>query len=622
MPILSETPFSRLFPTKDQSEKPGKTRHLLPSRADVPPADQWNLKKIFSSDAAWRREFAAWQARVPQYAGFKGKLGSIGSLEAFLRFDSEMDRASEKLLLYAYLKSAEDMANPTYQGMKGQISVALARAAQETSFARPEILAAPKTVWKERLASPKLKRWHRSLSELLRLKPHTLSGKEERVVALSAEMAQTPSKAFRLLTDADFTFGTVRDEKGTEKTLTHETFSLFLHSPNRTVRKSAFEQFYSVFDEHKNTLAALLEGSVRGDIFHAKARRYPSSLDAALFDENIPRQVYENLISGVRGALPALYRYYDIRRKKMKLSRIHFYDTYVPILSDIQFHHSWNEAVGLIGKALQPLGAEYVRTLQKGLTSGRWADRYENAGKQSGAFSYGGYDTLPYIMTNFKPDLIESVFTLAHEGGHSMHSWLSARKQSYEDYNYVIFLAEIASTFNEQLLAEYLIEHASDKRLRLWLINRQIDAVRATIFRQTMFSEFEEQIHAAAERGEALGVAPIRGMYRKLLETYFGPAFTLDEQLELECLRIPHFYRSFYVYKYATGMSAAIALARRVKRGGEAERLDYFKMLEGGCSAPPLELLRRAGVDMIQPTAVSEAMNYFDELVSRFEAEI
>ena len=413
----------------------------------------------------------------------------------------------------------------------------------------------------------------------------------------------------------------ILDENGIEKPLTHETFSLFLHSPDRSVRKKAFEIFYKTFDGHKNSLAALLEGSVRGDIFHARARNHASALDAALFAENIPSRVYENLISAIHRALPVLYRYYELRRKKMRISKIHFYDTYVPIQSDIKVHYTWDEAVDLVGKALAPLGDGYVRTLQKGLTSGRWADRYENAGKQSGAFSYGGYDTLPYIMINYKPDLIESVFTMAHEGGHSMHSCLSARHQSYEDYNYVIFLAEIASTFNEQLLAEYLIENAKEKRLRLWLINRQIDAVRATIFRQTMFSEFEQRIHEAAQRGEPLGIVPIRKIYRQLLETYFGPAFTLDDDLELECLRIPHFYRGFYVYKYATGMSAAIALARRVRRGGETERRDYFKMLEGGCSAPPLELLQRAGVDMLRPTAIDEAMRYFEELLDRFEAE-
>ncbi len=611
----------KFLPAKERAGRSGSPRRQLPPRGEVPAGDQWNLKKIFPGDAAWRKAFTAWRAEIDRYQQFKGKLGTLDGLEAFLIFDTGFDRQSEKLLLYAYLKSVEDVANTVYQGMKDEISMALAAAAQAASFARPEILAASKAVWKERMNSPRLARWHRSLSELLRMKPHTLSSKEERIIALSAEMGQAPSKAFRLLTDADFTFGTVKDESGTEKPLTHETFTLFLHSPDRTVRKKAFETFYKTFDQHKNTLAALLEGSVRGDVFHARARNFPGALDAALFTENIPPRVYENLISGIHRALPALYRYYEIRRKKMRLSKIHFYDTYVPIQSDIKIHYSWDEAVDLIGKALAPLGKDYVRTLQKGLTSGRWADRYENAGKQSGAFSYGGYDTLPYIMTNFKPDLIESVFTLAHEGGHSMHSYLSARKQPYEDYNYVIFLAEIASTFNEQLLAEYLINNAENKRLRLWLLNRQIDAVRATIFRQTMFSEFEQRIHEAAQRGEPLGIAPVRKIYRGLLETYFGPAFTLDDDLELECLRIPHFYRGFYVYKYATGMSAAIALARRVLHGGEAERLDYFKMLEGGCSAPPLELLRRAGVDMLRPAAIDEAMRYFEELLDRFEAE-
>lgn len=592
----------------------------LPPRGEVPVKDQWNLKKLFASDAAWRKAFKAWSEDIARYAEFQGKLGTLEGLEAFLRFDSDHDRRGEPLMLYAYLKSVEDMTNTRYQEMKDEMTAVCAKAAQAASFARPELLAASKAVWKERLDSPRLAPWHRQLAELRRFKPHTLGVKEEKLIALTAEMGQVPSKAFRLLTDADFKFGTVKDEQNREVPLTHETFSLFLHSPSRAVRKNAFDRFYQTFEDHKHSLAALLEGSVKHDIFHARSRGYASSIDAALFGENIPKQVYANLIDGVHRALPTLYRYYEIRRKMMKLREIHFYDTYVPILSDIQVHHNWDEAVDLVSRALAPLGSDYVKTLRKGLTSERWADRYENVGKQSGAFSYGAYDTLPYIMINFKPELIESVFTLAHEGGHSMHSYLSARKQPYEDYNYVIFLAEIASTFNEQMLTEQLLEEAQDNRFRAWLINRQIDAVRATIFRQTMFSEFEQQIHETAEKGGVLGISAFRSIYRSILETYFGPKFVLDQPLELECLRIPHFYRGFYVYKYATGMSAAIALARRVRRGGEAERLDYFKMLEGGCSAPPLDLLRSAGVDMEKPGVIDDAMAYFKELVDRFEA--
>lgn len=591
----------------------------IPARNEVSSEHQWNLKRIFPSDAAWRREFSAWSGEIDRFPPFRGALREKGRLAEFFRFETDFDRRSERLILYAYLKSVEDLNDPVYQGMKDEITAALARVGQAVSFVRPELLMAPKSVWDAWLSDKNLALWRRKLLELRRFKPHTLGTKEEKIVAMTAEMGQTASKAFRLLTDADLTFGTVKDETGTDRPLTHETFSVFLHSPDRSVRQNSFHRFYQTFADHKNSLAALLEGSVRRDIFYAKARNYSSAMEAALFSENIPMTVYDNLIDGVHRALPALHRYYDLRRRKMNLDNLHFYDTYVPILSDIRVRHSWDEAVGLIGEALSPLGPDYVRTLRRGLTAGRWADRYENAGKQSGAFSYGVYDTPPYIMTNFKPDLIESVFTLAHEGGHSMHSLLSARKQPYEYYDYVIFLAEIASTFNEQLLTERLLAGAKDRRFRAWVVNRQIDAIRATIFRQTMFSEFERIVHEKGEKGGILGIAPFREIYRGLLEKYFGPDFTLDADLELECLRIPHFYRAFYVYKYATGMSAAIALSRRVLHGGERERLDYFKMLEGGSSAPPLEILRSAGVDMEKPDAIDGAMTYFGELIDQLE---
>ena len=605
--------------TEGASKKNTAQSLQIPPRSEVAVEDQWNLKKIFASDSAWRKEFNAWLSEISRFEQYRSTLACPDRLVEFLRFESEFDRRGDRLLIYAYLKSVEDLANPVYQEMKDKITVAYSKAAEVSSFVRPELLAAPKATWTAWLSNRALQLWHIRLKELLRFKPHTLGHKEERILALSSETGQVSSKAFRMLSDGDFSCGTVEDEQGEKQELTHETFPIFLHSSDRNVRKGAFDKFYSVFSEHRHSLAALLEGSVRKDIFYAKARNYSSSMEAALFSENVPQTVYKNLTEGVHNALPTLYKYYELRRKKMGLDTIHFYDTYVPILSDIKVHYTWDEAVETIAKALAPLGKPYVRQLTKGLTDGRWCDRYENIGKQSGAFSYGAFDTPPYIMINFKPNLIESVFTLAHEGGHSMHSFLSSRKQPYEYHDYVIFLAEIASTFNEQLLTEHLLSQAGNMRFRAWLVNRQIDAIRATIFRQTMFSEFEQIIHATAENGGTLGITQFRQIYRQLLEKYFGSKFTLDEDLELECLRIPHFYRSFYVYKYATGMSAAIALSRHVLQGGDAERTAYLKMLEGGCSAPPLELLRNAGVDMEKPEPVKDAMAYFAELVAQLE---
>ena len=580
------------------------------------PESTWNLRRVFKSDAEWERTYAEWSKMIDRFSAFRGKLGDVKALADFFTFETEFDRRSERLALYAYLKSVEDLTDTVRQERKDRLFSAFSRVGETFSFVQPELLALPQSVWKKMLADRRLSLWRRKLEELLRFKPHTLSAKEERLLAMSAEMGQTASKAFRMLTDADMTFGEMKDADGVKRPLTQESFTLFLHAPKRSVRREAFRRFYRQFDAHKNTLATALDGSIRRDVFMARARHYPSAQEAALFAENIPSSVYDQLIDSVHAALPSLYRYYELRRKAMKLGEIHFYDTYVPILSDITTRYTWGEAVEQVLDALSPLGPEYVATLRRGLTKDRWADRCENVGKQSGAFSYPSCDYSPFLMLNYKPEIIESVFTLAHEAGHSMHSYLSARKQPYEYYNYEIFLAEIASTFNEQLLSEHLIKTAKDERFRAWLINRQIDGIRATLFRQTMFSEFERDAHRAAEEGQPLTVDTFRTLYRSLLNQYFGPKFVIDDELELECLRIPHFYRAFYVYKYATGLSAAVALSRRVLNGGERERLDYFQMLEGGSSAPPLELLRRAGVDMEKPDAIQAATAHFDTLVS------
>ena len=402
-------------------------------------------------------------------------------------------------------------------------------------------------------------------------------------------------------------FGPVKNDRGQWIELSHASFGALLCSPARSVRRKAFHRYYREYADHGQTLAATLGSSIQRDIYYARARNYSSALDAALFPNRVPIAVYDNLVASVHRHLPALHRYYDVRRRKMRLRDIHHYDTYVPILSDLQRRRTWDQAVALVLAALAPLGPEYGAALSKGLR-GRWCDRYENRGKQSGAFSAGSYDGAPYILMNYQADVLDHVFTLAHEAGHSMHSYYSVAHQPYTYYNYVIFVAEVASTFNEQLLGRHLLGLARDDRHRAFLINRQIDAIRSTIFRQTMFAEFEKIAHQAAEAGEPMTLDYFKATYHGLLEQYFGPAFALDPELDLECLRIPHFYRAFYVYKYATGMSAAIALADRVTRGGPKELDDYLTFLKGGCSKDPLDLLRGAGVDMEQPVAVDAAM--------------
>lgn len=591
----------------------------LPARDKVNPADCWDLSSLFTDDASWEKAFTQWEKRIPRYADFQGRLGDDAkTLAACFKFDLDFDRAGERLGTYAFLKTTEDTADSAYQRMQDRYVGAASRAAQAASYIRPEILALPKATIDKYLADPRIKPYRLILERLLHFKPHTLGKKEERLLAMQTEMAQAAGQIFGQLNDADLKFGHIKDESGQTIELSHASFSKLLHSPKRAIRQKAFEQYYQSFDEHRHTLAAALKGSIQRDVYYARARNHKSALEAALFPDRVPVEVYDNLISAVRRWLPALHHYYDVRRRKMRLRDIHHYDTYVPILSDLQIRRTWDKAVDLVLAAVQPLGGEYCGALERGLR-GRWCDRYENRGKQSGAFSCGSYDADPFILMNYQPDVLDHAFTLAHEAGHSMHSYLSAKRQPYAYYNYVIFVAEVASTFNEQLLHRHMMENAGDSRQRAFLVNRQIDAVRGTIFRQTMFAEFEKITHESAESGEPLTVDRFREIYRGLLDAYFGPNFIIDDVLSLECFRIPHFYRAFYVYKYATGMSAAMALCDRVLSGGPAELNAYLGFLSGGCSKDPLDLLRDAGVDMRQPAPIETAMRRFSELVEELD---
>ena len=468
------------------------------------------------------------------------------------------------------------------------------------------------------LASKELAPYRLLLDRILRYKPYTLGKGEEKLLAMQSEMSETANLVFRQLNDADLKFGFVKNEKGESVELNSATFASFLHSPKRAVRKAAFHQFYEQYQKHENTLAATFAGSVQRDVYYAKARGYKSARSASLFADNMPDSVYDNLIAAVHKHLPALFRYYEIRRRKMRIPEIHVYDTYVPILSELETRHTWQQAVKVVVESLEPLGSEYCGVLEQGLNDG-WCDRYPNQGKQSGAFSAGTYDGAPYILMNYQPDVLDHVFTLAHEAGHSMHSHFSAKHQPYCYYNYTIFVAEVASTFNEQLLSRRLMSRAKDDKQRAFLINREIDAIRGTIIRQTMFAEFEKITHELVETGEPLTVDKCKQVYHELLTRYFGPEFAIDDELQLECFRIPHFYSAFYVYKYATGLSAAIALSDRVLSGGKRELADYLGFLKGGCSKDPLDLLRAAGVDMAQPGPVDTALAHFEKLVEELD---
>ena len=597
------------------------TAKTLPPRSKVPVADQWDLTALFKTDAAWEAAFNRWQKLVEGFAQFKGRLGeSATTLAEALAFDAQVDRASEKLYVYASLKAAGDQGDSDAQRRKGRLQAASTKAAELSSFYSPEIMAIPPKKMDQFLADPVLADWKLSLQRTLRYRKHTLGKKEETLLAMQGQMAGAASAAFRQLNDADLKWPSIKNEKGERVELGHSSFSAFLHSPKRAVRREAFHTYYAQYEAHANTMAATLNGSAQRDAYYAKARNYPSALEASLYHDNMPTKVYDSLVESVHKHLPDLHRYYALRKRAMKLPDIHAYDTYVPILADLDKTHTWDQAVKVVVESLAPLGSQYTQALQAGLTTGRWCDRYPNAGKQSGAFSSGSFDGPPYIMMNYQPDVLDHVFTLAHEAGHSMHTWYSARSQPYPYYGYTIFVAEVASTFNEQLLSKHLMQKSgSNKRERAYLINRQIDGIRGTIIRQTMFAEFERSTHALVESGEPLTVQGLRTMYRKLLDQYFGPGFVIDPQLELECLRIPHFYNAFYVYKYATGLSAAIALSERVTGGGKRELNDYLSFLKGGGSKFPLDLLRDAGVDMETPEPVDAALTLFGNLVAELD---
>lgn len=591
----------------------------LPERHQVSVHDTWDLSSLYASDEAWQSDLQQLKERTPTFATYQGRLGEGPLVLAeCLQFDCEFDRLAERLGVYAFLKTTEDQANSQYQAMQQQFQNAAARAAEAASFIRPELLALPSETMDTYMKAEELAPFRLVLERLVRYRPYTLSNREEQLLAMQSEMAQAANQAFRQLLDADLKFGDLENEKGERVELTNSTFIGLLNSPKRDVRQQAFHQYYAQFQAHENTLAATLAGSIQKDIYYARARGYDSVLQSALFADNLPESVYTELIGSVHRFLPALHRYYELRRRKMNLEQIHHYDTYVPILSELESKYEWDDAVAVILAALEPLGSDYGSVLERGLR-GRWCDRYPNKGKQSGAFSCGSFDGDPYILMNYQPTVLNDVFTLAHEAGHSMHSYYSAKHQPFQYHDYTIFVAEVASTFNEELLSHHLLANTEDARWRAYLINREIDDIRGTIFRQTMFAEFEKITHEMAEAGEPLTLQAFRDVYRKLLDQYFGPQFAIDDCLSLECLRIPHFYRAFYVFKYATGLSASIALSQRVLGGGQRELDDYLGFLQGGCSQDPLDLLRGAGVDMARPEPVNTALEYFQSLVDELE---
>jgi len=597
------------------------TARRIPDRSAIPPNHQWDLTPLFTDDAEWQPLFDQVTSELTGYARYQGHMGdSAEALAAAVTFDLDLSRRIERLYTYAHLKNDEDKSNQAYLAMYQRAVSLYSRASELSSFMRPEIMAIPAETMQTYLTSEALADYRFYLEKILRHRPHTLDGPMEEMLAMSREMAQTASQVFGQLDNVDLSFGTISDGANGDTELSHGNFITFLQHPDRTIRRTAFFQYYAAYENHRNTIAAALAGTVRADLFYARSRKHATCREAALFGDDIPLAVYDNLLETVKTHQDPLFTYLDFRRDALGIDELHFYDTYVPIVRDIAFDMPYEEAVATCLEALAPLGSDYTDVLRKGLTGG-WVDRYENRGKRSGAYSSGCYDSPPYILLNYERTNINSLYTLIHEAGHSMHSYLSCRHQPYVYHGYTIFVAEVASTFNETLLSAHLLKrYQDDPRMQAYILNREIDNIRGTLFRQTMFAEFELRIHALAEAQEPLTLEGLTGIYHELLTAHFGDHLVIDDALRLECLRIPHFYSAFYVYKYATGISAAIALADRVMRGEEGACDDYLRFLTLGGSQFPLDELLAAGVDMRSPAPVAQAIAHFGRLVDELKA--
>lgn len=591
------------------------------ARTEVEKENRWNVEAIYPNLNAWQKDFDLYvkdgKVKADAILAYQGKLGeSAETLKKAIEESIKLDRKLSVLYTYAHLKHDEDIAEGEHKVAFSKIRNAMNDFALQLSWFEPELLALDDAKIKSYLASDTLKDYKFHLEKTFRLKEHTLPFEQERLMALSANATSTAHKAFSSMNDADLRFGEATDSAGKAHLITHGSYQVLLRSQDRELRKSAFNTYHNTFKGFENTMAELLNGAVQRNVFNARARNFKSSLEAALYPNHIDTKVYKQLIETVKSNLDPLYRYFDVRKKMLKLDEIHLYDMAVPLTPSFDLKVPYGEAEELLIKSFAPLGPEYVKEIEKGLKTDRWVDRYENKNKRSGAYSSGCYDTNPYILMNYK-DILRDVFTLAHEAGHSMHSLLSNKHQPYHYGSYPIFLAEVASTFNEELLNTHLIKKSQNKEEQIFLVSQKLDDIRATLFRQTMFAEFELKIHEMAENNIPLTPQSLKELYYELTKTYFGPGVVIDKEIEIEWARIPHFYYNFYVFQYATGISAALALANRVLKGGAKERDEYLGFLKSGCSDFPIETLGKAGVDMSSPAPVKEAINYFGNLVDK-----
>jgi oligoendopeptidase F len=579
----------------------------------------WDLTTVYMTDAEWEAAFAALPAQLDELESYRGRLGESAAtlLAAFQKSDAVGQRLG-RMAVYAFLRKDEDTTNATYQALADRAQQLLVRANAAESYMRPELLALPDgTLERFQAEEPGLRLYAHVFDDLLRGKPHVLTPAEETLLAEVGELAAAPGTIYEMLSDADMKFGTVTDEEGTEVELTEGRYARFIRSQHRPLREESFTKLLGAYQAHRNTCAASFSANVKGDVFYARARKYPSALEAALHPDNIPVSVYTNLISAVHEQLPLLHRYLRLRKQVLGLDELHMYDIHVPLVMETTDTIPYAEAQEQVLGAFAPMGEEYVAAARHGLSS-RWVDVYETPNKRSGAYSWGAYDTNPFILLNYQ-ETLRDVYTLAHEMGHTMHSYFTRRTQPYVYGSYTLFVAEVASTLNEALLTHYLLEHTTDPAVRLSIVNNNLDNLRATLYRQTMFAEFEKITHEAAEAGEALTADRLGEMFYDLNKHYHGPDLVSDDLIAVEWARIPHFYRSFYVYKYATGISAAQALAQQIITEGAPAVERYLRFLSRGSSAYSIDLLRDAGVDMTSPEPVSQALGVFGSLLDEME---
>ena len=592
------------------------------SREEIDSKYKWDLSSMFPSDEAFEAGLEELKAYCPKLLAFKGKIStSAQALLEFLQLEDQMTLLLYKIINYAERKSDEDTRVAKYQAYVANATSAYTQVGEATSWFAAELLAIPaESVEKFYAEVPALEFYRRKLNKILNQREHTLSAEEEALLARAEELAVQPTNIFSMFDDADLTFDDAADSEGKTHKLTSGSFVPLLMDADRVLRESAFKQLYSRFGEFRNTSAAILTSQVKNLQFFSLSRKYASSLEAALAENEIPVEVYNNLIDAVHQNFPAFYKYVDLRKRVMGLDELHFWDVYTPLVDDVDMKFTYEEACDLIVKALAPMGEEYVNLVKKGLES-RWVDVYETPGKRSGAYSAGGKGMNPVMLLNFQGGL-DDVYTLIHEMGHSLHTYHSSHNQEITYSDYSIFVAEVASTCNEALLSHYLLEHETDPARHAYILNHFLEGFRGTIYRQCMFAEFERDINQMNADGVALNAEVLSERYGKLCAEYFGPGIELDEEIKLEWSRIPHFYYNFYVYQYCIGFSAAIALSQRILSEGEPAVKDYIGYLSGGCSKTPIELLRGAGVDMATPDPVNAALKYFGELVDQLEQEL